>query len=56
MEVCIVHILLGDFDFVARYQSGDFETIFPKRTAELDKIVEALPQLRRHYVEKGAVI
>lgn len=54
--MCIVHILLGDFDFVERYQSADFETIFPKRTTELDKIMSALPELRRKFAETGAVI
>ena len=56
VEVCIVRALLGDFDFVAHYQSDEFRTIFPKRTAELAKIVDALPQLKKRYAEKGSVI
>jgi hypothetical protein len=54
--VCVIHVLLGDFGFVDRYLSDDFETIFPKRTADLEKIIEALPELERRYAETGSVI
>lgn len=51
--MCIVRILLGDFDFVKRYRSDDFETIFPKRVMELDKIIFALPELKASCVRIG---
>ncbi|MFM0592163.1 MULTISPECIES: hypothetical protein [Paraburkholderia] len=54
--MCLVHILLGDFDFVNHYRSEDFKTVFPKRMGELDKIVVALPDLKRRYAETGLVI
>ena len=54
--LCVVHVLLGDFDFVDYYRSEGFKTTFPKRTDDLDKIVAALPDLKRRYAETGAVI
>lgn len=54
--ICLVRILLGDFDFVLNYRGDDFKTLFPKRLAELDKIIEALPELRKRYEETGSVI
>ncbi|WP_123863713.1 hypothetical protein [Burkholderia plantarii] len=54
--LCVVRILLGDFDFVERYADADFKTIFPKRTDELDRIVAALPELKKLYAEAGSVI
>jgi len=54
--LCLARILCGDFDFVERYRSDAFETIFPKRTLELDKIIAALPALKRRYAETGIVI
>lgn len=54
--LCLVRVLLGDFDFVERYMSDDFKTIFPKRVVELDKIVAALPELKKRYAENGSVI
>jgi hypothetical protein len=54
--LCIVHILIGDFDFVERYRSDDLKTIFPKRMLELDKIMAALPDLKRRYQDSGSVI
>lgn len=54
--LCLVHVLLGDFDFVERYRSDEFLTVFPKRTDELDKIIVALPELKRRYAETGSVI
>lgn len=54
--LCLVRILLGDFDFVARYQSDDFITMFPKRVPELNKIMMALPELKDRFAEAGTVI
>jgi hypothetical protein len=54
--MCLVHVLLGDFEFVEHYRSNDFSTIFPKRTDELDKIVDALPELKTRYAEIGSAI
>ncbi|MDB0569083.1 hypothetical protein AB6Q13_23865 [Ralstonia solanacearum] len=54
--ICLVRILLGDFDFVLNYRGDDFKTLFPKRFADLDKIIEALPELKKKYEETGSVI
>ncbi len=54
--ICLVHILLGDFDFVVNYRSDEYKTIFPKRKKELDAIIESLPQLKRRYAETGSVL
>ncbi|MFX1735769.1 hypothetical protein PXJ20_04000 [Paraburkholderia sp. A1RI_3L] len=54
--VCIAHILYGDFDFVERYRSCDFNTLFPKRTDDLDKIIAKLPDFKKRFAETGAVI
>ncbi|PZR47985.1 hypothetical protein [Paraburkholderia fungorum] len=54
--VCIVHVLLGDFDFIERYSSDAFETVFPKRVEELNRILAALPELKRRYAETGSVV
>lgn len=54
--LCVVHVLLGEFDFVDRYLSDEFKTIFPKRMGELNKIVAALPGLKKQYAETGSVI
>ncbi|CAH0445717.1 hypothetical protein [Ralstonia pseudosolanacearum] len=54
--ICLVRILLGDFDFVLNYRSDEFKTLFPKRFVELDRIIEVLPELKRKYDETGAVI
>ncbi|MEF9388689.1 hypothetical protein V4890_24185 [Ralstonia solanacearum species complex bacterium KE056] len=54
--ICLVRILLGDFDFVFNYRGDEFKTLFPKRFAELDKIIEVLPELKRRYDENGSVI
>jgi hypothetical protein len=56
LMMCIVHILLGDFDFVERYRSEAFVTIYPKRTTELDKIIAGLPELKKRYAETGSVV
>jgi len=54
--ICLVHLLLGDFDFVLNYRSDDYKTIFPKRKKELDDIIASLPELKRRYAETGSVI
>jgi len=54
--LCLVRILLGDFDYVVRYRSDDFKTVYPKQIAELDKIIAALPELKKRYEETGSVI
>lgn len=55
VALCLVKILLGDFDFVSHYMSDDFKTIFPKLAPELQKIANALPALRQRYAETGSV-
>ncbi|WP_157651642.1 hypothetical protein [Burkholderia ubonensis] len=55
VAMCIVRILLGDFDFVKSYRSDEFKTLFPKRVDELDKIIAALPELMARYAETGSV-
>ena len=54
--MCIVRILLGDFDFVKRYRSDGFDTIYPKRIMELDKIISALPDLNARYMNHGPFV
>lgn len=54
--ICLIRLLLGDFDFVEKYRSADFKTIYPKRIADLDKIVASLPELKRRFSETGSVI
>lgn len=54
--LCLVHMLYGDFDFFEHYRSDSFETVYPKRTADLDKIAAALPELKRRYAQTGSVI
>ena len=56
IEYCIVRVLLGDFDYPLLYESDDFETIFPKRTDELEKVIAALPGLKTRYAGTGQVI
>jgi hypothetical protein len=53
--LCIVHMLLGDFDFVERYSSDDYKTIYPKRP-ELATLMAALPELKRKYAETGKIV
>lgn len=53
--LCIVHILLGDFDFVEHYRSDEFKTELPKRYQDLDAIIAALPELKQRYLETGSV-
>lgn len=56
LMICVTRILQGDFDFVERYASDDYKTLRPKREVELNKIVAALPDLKRKYAETGSVI
>jgi len=53
---CLAHVVLGDFDFVERYRRDEFKTVVPKRIADLDKIIAALPELKKRYAETGEVI
>lgn len=54
--MCAVRLLLGDFDFVERYRSDDFKTIYPKRISEIENIIKMIPDLKRRYAETGSVI
>jgi hypothetical protein len=54
--ICIVRILLGDFDFVEYYRNDEYKTDFPKSIDDLDKIIAALPELKKRYAETGKVI
>ena len=56
VTMCLVRILLGDFDFIMNYRSEDYKTIYPKSLTELDKIIAALPELKKRYAETGSVI
>jgi hypothetical protein len=55
LMVCVVRMMIGDFDFVERYSRDDYKTIFPKRP-ELANIVAALPELKRKYAETGKIV
>jgi len=54
--MCIVHILLGDFDFFELYCSDRYKTVFPKRSEELAKISAAVSGLKREYEKTGKII
>jgi hypothetical protein len=54
--LCVTRILLGDFDFVEKYRSDDFKTMYPKHYKELDAIIAALPELKVRFEETGKVI
>ena len=54
--LCIAALARADFAFVEHYASDDFKTDIPKRTVELEKILAALPDLKRKYAETGKVI
>jgi len=53
--MCLVRIVLGDFDFVEHYRSDEFKTIYPKQYAALDKIIAELPDLRKRFAQTGHV-
>ena len=53
---CLAAIVVGDFEFVERYQSDDIKTSMPKRVQDLEKIKNALPELRRRYEATGKAI
>nr|WP_276509899.1 hemagglutinin repeat-containing protein [Gluconacetobacter entanii] len=53
--LCIVRCILGDFEFVKRYRSDEYKTVFPKMTEDLDKIIACLPQMKKSWQEKGCV-
>ncbi|WP_308720557.1 hypothetical protein [Komagataeibacter xylinus] len=53
--LCIIHCILGDFEFVRRYRSDEYKAVFPKKTDDLDKIIECLPQMEKSWREKGYV-
>jgi hypothetical protein len=48
-------MLLGDFDFTENYVSENYQTIFPKRMDHLDKLIAALPELKRQYAATGKI-
>ncbi|WP_241694534.1 hypothetical protein [Komagataeibacter melomenusus] len=53
--LCIIRCMLGDFEFVRRYRSAEYRTIYPKMTEDLDKIMAYLPQMEKSWLEKGYV-
>ena len=53
--LCIIRCILGDFEFVRRYRSDEYKTIFPKMTEGLDKIIAYVPQMEKSWREKGYV-
>ncbi len=53
--MCLVHVLLGDFEFVEYYYSDEFKTPFPKVIHDLEKIIVALPELKKSYIETATV-
>lgn len=53
---CLLRIVVGNFDFVEQFASGVLEGVYDKRTAELNKILAALPELKRKFAETGSVI
>lgn len=54
VALCIAHILLGDFDFLEKYMSDEFETVYPKRMVDLEKIILVLPELKKLFEEGKA--
>lgn len=51
--LCLTHVMRGDFDYVEHYCGDDFKTVYPKKTEDLNKIVAALPDLKRKYAQMG---
>jgi len=50
---CLAAIVRGDFDFVERYATPAFETMYPKDQAALQRIMEALPGLKGNISHNG---
>jgi hypothetical protein len=44
--MCLAAIVLGDIEFVERYATDSFQTMYPKREEELRAILAALPDLK----------
>jgi len=53
---CLAAIILGNFDFVERYCSDEFETMAPKRMQEVGKLVSVLPDLKQQFAQTGGVL
>ncbi len=53
--LCIIRCIMGDFEFVRRYRSDEYKTVFPKMTEDLDRIISYLPEMERSWREKGYV-
>ncbi|WP_455925611.1 hypothetical protein [Pseudomonas putida] len=53
--LCAVKIMIGDFDFVEKYASEEFVTVYPKRTVELERMLQSLPMLKKRFVETGSL-
>jgi hypothetical protein len=49
--LCMARVLVGESGWVEYYRSDNYKTVFPKRTAELDKIVGALSELEKSALE-----
>jgi hypothetical protein len=47
----MARVLVGESGWVEYYRSDNYKTVFPKRTAELDKIVGALSELEKSALE-----
>jgi hypothetical protein len=50
--LCVVRAWMGDFEFVERYRSDDFNTERPKRLNEVDAVIAMLPELKRRYLDR----
>lgn len=45
--LCITRCMLGDFEFVKRYRSDGYKTVYLKTTEYLDKIIMYIPQMEK---------